>query len=83
MQALTFIVLLKCGKKTNISMAHDRRENVSKEVVSRDAKQTAAKTAAFNDTESDTLQRDVYKCTSNTLCMQYTFTHLAPACGTP
>jgi len=55
MQALTFIVLLKCGKKMNISMAHNRRENVSKDVGSREAKHTAAKTAAFSDTESDTL----------------------------
>lgn len=55
MQALTFSVLLKCGKKTNISVAHNRSENVSKDVGSREAKHTAAKTAAFNDTESDTL----------------------------
>ena len=53
---LTLTVLLKLGKKTNSSMAHNSRENVSKEDGSREAKHTAANTAAFSDTESDTLQ---------------------------
>lgn len=53
------IVLLKLGKKTNSSIAHNKRENVSKEDGSREAKHTAANTAAFSDTESDTLATEV------------------------
>ena len=37
-------------------MAHNSRENVSKDDGNREAKHTAANTAAFSDTESDTLQ---------------------------
>ena len=55
-------VLLKLGKTTNSSMAHSNRENVSKEDGSREAKHTAANTAAFSDIESDTLSITVTKC---------------------
>jgi len=54
--------LLKLGKKTNSSMAHSSRENVSKEDGSLEAKHTAANMAAFSDIESDTLNTMVTKC---------------------
>ena len=55
----TLTVLLKLGKKTNSSMAHKRRENVSKEDSSLEAKHTAANTAAFSDIESVILNLDI------------------------
>ena len=58
---VTLIVLLNLGKKTNNSMAHDSRENVSKEEGSREAKHTAANMAAFSDIESVTLNMVVTK----------------------
>lgn len=60
-RCVTLTVLLKLGKKTNSSMAHNSRENVSKEDGSREAKHTAANMAAFSDIESDTLNTMVTK----------------------